>query len=195
MRWRAIGAGFLTDYITVAVLVGVGGTLSTVSGFYALLAPARIAPLLAGTVAGVLAVDSDLDQRTGARTGLVHAGAVVGLVLVGVAVSGLGNSSAGPLLALAVLGSAVYAWRHWATTHPRKSILVVGVLGGLLCTAVSAWRVVTVVAVEAILLLPRIGAFAFLGPLDYGRGWALLLVWIGVLLLGGAIGGGLAARR
>lgn len=202
MHWRAVGYGLLTDYVAVLILVGVGGALPAVSGFYALLAPARLAPLLAGAVAGLAGAVAGgvpshphTDWRTAARTGLVHAAAVVGVVLFGGATAVIATTPAGPVLAVAVVAAGVLAWRRWAGTRRRQLLLAGAVLVGIVVTLPGRLRSGFAVLVDGAVLVPRVGAFAFLAPTRYGRGWTLLGTWIALTLLGGVLGGVVATRQ
>ena len=183
MRWRAVGYGLVADYVAVLALAGIGGTTPEISGFYALFAPARLAPLLAGSVAGGVGANPEQPARDAVRTGVVHAA-----VLTVVA-----GTRAGPLLVLAVLAGGVILWRRAGRWRLRVPV-VAGVLVGLGATLGGRLRRGVATVAEGAVLVPRMGAFAFLGPTRYGRGWTLLGVWVLLTLFGGALGAALVSR-
>jgi len=194
MRWRAVGYGLLTDYIAVVVLVAIGGAAPEISGFYSLLAPARLAPVLGGMVAGGVAANAEQTARGAAGTGVVHAAAAVGTVLLAGALTVVAGTRAGPLLALAVLAGGVVLWRRRVNRWRWRAPVVAGVVVGLVATLWERLRAGVTTVAEGAVLVPRMGAFAFLGPTRYGRGWTLLGVWVVLALLGGALGAVLVAR-
>ena len=193
MRWRAVGYGLVADYVAVLALAGIGGTTPEISGFYALFAPARLAPLLAGSVAGGVGANPEQPARDAVRTGVVHAAAVVGAVLLAGVLTVVAGTRAGPLLVLAVLAGGVILWRRAGRWRLRVPV-VAGVLVGLGATLGGRLRRGVATVAEGAVLVPRMGAFAFLGPTRYGRGWTLLGVWVLLTLFGGALGAALVSR-
>jgi hypothetical protein len=188
---RVVVVGVVVDYVAFAGLVAIGAAFEGVSMFYALASPVRGAPLFAGAMTGALAGHGSLDRplRVTVVDGLLHGGAVVALVL-GAGVAGTLTRTAVwfvlPLLVL-VIGGKCALTSQTTSTCTAASILLATILVALL--ALLPLREPLGLGLSLVALLSRCGAYVFLLPAEFGRGWTLTAVWAGLFLLGSALGG------
>lgn len=191
----AVGAGLAVEFLAVlAIAVAAAGVDLPV--FYVPHAPARGGAVLSGAVAGYLAA-RDGPARSGRSPRWriptwVRRGGGVGLAvgLVAVAVGGAGAALRTVLWPLLVVPALVVAARD--LVRRRGTARIVPGVAAVVLVALASGRVRTGVGLltTAAALLPRVGAYAFLGPTRYGA--ILLAVSVGANAVGGVVGWKLA---